>query len=197
MTQSENELNAVLGSRICHDLINPLGAITSGIELLEMSGHLSPELSLISDSAQSAAWRIRYFRIAFGVASPQQSISAREFSEILEAASKWGRVRYQWLGRDEISRAKARLLLLLGLCLEHAMPWGGQITIDQDSSSQIFGEAKSFNEDPTAWAILSAVSNDAEIEPATVQFDMARRAASDLDIRLVATRTEKVLAINF
>jgi histidine phosphotransferase ChpT len=63
------DLAALIGSRICHDLISPIGAIGNGVELLlmEASGK-GPELSLISESVAAANARIRFFRVAFGAA---------------------------------------------------------------------------------------------------------------------------------
>ena len=56
-------LAALLGSRICHDLISPLGAIGNGIELLELSGIDSPEVALIREAVADANRRIKLFRI--------------------------------------------------------------------------------------------------------------------------------------
>ena len=73
---SPKDLNALLGSRICHDLISPLSAIGNGIELLTLSGVDAPsEIALISESVDNANTRIRFFRVAFGAAREDQQIS--------------------------------------------------------------------------------------------------------------------------
>ena len=67
------DLGAKVASRICHDLANPLGAIANGLELLLLPGlEPTPEMSLLQDSVASASARIRWFRLAFGPASPQR-----------------------------------------------------------------------------------------------------------------------------
>ena len=73
MAQTELDLAALISSRICHDLISPIGAINNGLELLGMSGQSldTPEMSLINESVQNASARIRFFRIAYGAASEQ------------------------------------------------------------------------------------------------------------------------------
>ena len=74
------KLTALVASRICHDLISPIGAIGNGVELLTMEsgGTLRPEFALISESVANANARIRLFRIAFGAASVTPTpISAR------------------------------------------------------------------------------------------------------------------------
>ena len=63
MGQSNINLAALIGSRICHDLISPIGAINNGLELLGMSdAREGPELELISESVGNASARIRFFR---------------------------------------------------------------------------------------------------------------------------------------
>ena len=65
MALNNLDLAALVSSRICHDLISPIGAINNGLELLNMSGlaHDGPEIQLIGDSVKSARARIRFFRI--------------------------------------------------------------------------------------------------------------------------------------
>ena len=88
MTNSPSDLNDLIGSRICHDLISPLGAISNGLELLAMSQDMSgPEVSLISESVDNANARIRFFRIAFGSSSPGQMTGANEIASILRDMS--------------------------------------------------------------------------------------------------------------
>jgi len=78
------DLNALVGSRICHDLISPIGAIGNGVELLQMeSAAQGPELALISESVTNANARIRFFRIAFGAAGRDQRIGRSEVAGIL------------------------------------------------------------------------------------------------------------------
>jgi histidine phosphotransferase ChpT len=62
------EIAALIASRICHDLISPIGAIGNGMELMALSSgqeQSSPELDLISQSVENANARIRFFRIGF------------------------------------------------------------------------------------------------------------------------------------
>ena len=67
-----DNIAALIRSRICHDLISPIGAIGNGVELLTMSASAggSPELDLIADSVHNANARIRFFRIAYGAVIP-------------------------------------------------------------------------------------------------------------------------------
>ena len=58
------DIAALVGSRICHDLISPIGAIGNGVELIGLTENTSsPELALISESVDNANARIRFFRV--------------------------------------------------------------------------------------------------------------------------------------
>ena len=79
MPTDDLDLTALVGNRICHDLINPIGAIGNGVELLAMAdGSPSAELALISQSVDSAKARIAMFRVAFGAASDTRQMGASE-----------------------------------------------------------------------------------------------------------------------
>ncbi|MEM9127616.1 MAG: histidine phosphotransferase, partial [Pseudomonadota bacterium] len=83
MGQSNLNLASLIGSRICHDLTSPIGAITNGLELLDMAGNApAQEVELISDSVDSAGARIRFFRIAYGKAT-QQMIAHTDVMRLL------------------------------------------------------------------------------------------------------------------
>ena len=96
MGDSDVNLAELIGSRICHDLISPIGAITNGLELLDMvGGTQGPEMDLISGSVGSAGARIRFFRVAFGSAS-DQPLGRTEVAELLKDVERAGRVRVNW-----------------------------------------------------------------------------------------------------
>ena len=62
------DLGALLCSRICHDIISPVGAINNGLELLEEGGADEDAMELIKASARNASARLQFARIAFGAA---------------------------------------------------------------------------------------------------------------------------------
>ena len=108
------DLMSLLGSRICHDLISPLGAIGNGVELLAMSGTAAgPEMALISESVENANARIRFFRVAYGAAAEGQSLSRGEIVEILAGLGRSGRTTIQWQVEGPVPRRAAKLAFLL------------------------------------------------------------------------------------
>ncbi|MDZ5646044.1 histidine phosphotransferase family protein [Nitrospirillum sp. BR 11828] len=129
------ELHVVelLCSRLCHDLISPVGAIANGVELIEEMGQSMADeaMSLIADSADQAARRLRLFRLAYGAAGNSGSFTAAEARTVLGAWFRGGRVRLDWPA-DVMPKPDDGLLKLalnLGLLAEEAMPHGGVVTI--------------------------------------------------------------------
>lgn len=171
-TMSQSYLTALVGSRICHDLISPLGAIGNGVELLEMSGSAqTPEMSLISESVASANARIRYFRIAFGASSVGQSLGRSEIHSVLDAVSASGRITYRWQPTGDCLRSDVRIVFLLLLCIESSMPFGGEATvIYQDGLWRIRGEAEKMKIDNALWEGLATPTTDIDTSPANVHF---------------------------
>ncbi len=123
------DLAALIGSRICHDLVNPLGAIGNGVELLEMVQEPSPELALLAQSTAQAQATLRLFRLAFGAARADQHIPGRDMPALLNAALPAAPPRIETALPESLPRSDARLIALLMLCCQSALPWGGQVTL--------------------------------------------------------------------
>jgi hypothetical protein len=67
-TLTATDLAALLCSRVCHDVISPVGAINNGLELLDEGGADEDAMHLIRTSARNASARLQFARIAFGAA---------------------------------------------------------------------------------------------------------------------------------
>lgn len=195
------ELSALIGSRICHDLISPLGAIGNGLELLRMGGGGSdgPEMALISESVANANARIRFFRLAYGATTPGQTVSPGEIRDILRDLWAGSRLDVVWLA-TRAGREEVKLSLLLLQCLEVAMPWGGRITVDDtaDGGWRLVGEAMRLKLDPAPWQHLLRPTPDPEaIGAAQVQFLLAPPEAARQGRRLDLTIEEGRVTLRF
>ncbi|HBD91653.1 MAG: histidine phosphotransferase [Rhodobacteraceae bacterium GWE1_64_9] len=166
------DLNALLGSRICHDLISPIGAIGNGVELLIMDGaHQGPEIALIAESVASANARIRFFRIAFGASATDQRIGRPEVQNILADLTRGGRLTIDWNGPPDLQRREVKLLFLLVMCLETAMAYGGRITVDHEEGRWLLtGLAQKLKSDPDLWAMLTRPAAGHPVTAAQVHF---------------------------
>ena len=195
----QSDLNALIGSRICHDLISPLGAIGNGVELLSMSGIVGgPEMSLISESVANANARIKYFRIAFGAASKGQSVSQSEILRIIKDYTQGGRVMVDWQARPDLPRPEVKLAFLLLQCFESAMPWGGNVTITVLGDQwAITGESERLNLKPDLWQELSLPGHYTDLEAAEVHFALAPLAAEGCTRKLTVESSDQTIRVRF
>lgn len=172
------DVSALIASRICHDLISPIGAIGNGVELLTMEpgGATRPEYALISASVANANARIRLFRIAFGAATSDQRIPRNEVLSILTDLGHAGRITFAWTSQGDLSRREVRLVFLLLLCLETVLPFGGRVEVAQTESGwTIRAEAQRTKVDPALWALLSEPAAEVQVEAGKVQFVLVGR----------------------
>ena len=188
------EMNALLGSRICHDLISPLGAICNGVELVEMMGAAgSAEVALLSDSAEAANARIRLFRIAFGMASPGQKIGWGELGSVVDTLSA-GRMKIDWTPAADLDRCEAKLGVLLLLCAESIIPFGGTVRVEMGPRVTVWIEAERMRDAPE---LLQQLVDDAAPLPDAndLHFPLARVAAAGLGRRIDLDMAEGRLRI--
>jgi histidine phosphotransferase ChpT len=198
--KSDHSLPLLVGSRICHDLVSPLGAIGNGLELIMMSGvEDSPELSLLSESIESASARLQFFRIAFGHAAPGQAMRAAECQQVLDAYFAQGRIDVDWLLHDDAVRAEVRLALLLVLCAEAALPRGGRIGLScADGAWRLVAEGPVIMTDPEHWRILAGRLDEVgDLAAGKVQFALAVAAAEELGRRIAADTGGERLILSF
>lgn len=171
MTQKAHDISALLGSRICHDLISPLGAIGNGLELLSMTGASSQEMTLIAESVANANARVKFYRVAYGALSIDQSMSRNEIVSILDDITRGTRLRYVWNPTVPVARRDVKLVFLLLQCFENAMPYGGEVVVSlADNVWRVHGIATKLKVNAELWEILSRPETAINLTPAQVQF---------------------------
>jgi histidine phosphotransferase ChpT len=199
LRHSTNNLATLIGSRICHDLISPIGAITNGLELMQMSGAaLTPEVALISDSVENANARIRFFRVAYGMATASQSMGRAEIVSILKAVAKGARVSFHWGPLEDLPRTEVRLAFLALQCFETAMPYGGRITLTREGQLwAISCTADKLRQTPELWAHLDSDGTGIEVSPAEVQFALLPVLLAEAERRVSLRITENDILMRF
>lgn len=177
-------LATLIGSRICHDLISPLGAVANGLELLSLSNtDPSPELALVSESVTNANARIRFFRLAFGIASDEQMIGADEVNTILKGVYADGRVTAAPFPAGSFPRAEVRAVMLALLCVEQTVPYGGELSAIQDTSGwTIASTGERLNHKAELWGLLAGVPPDNAVPPSAVQFLLLQQVLPALSL---------------
>ncbi|MEM1389055.1 MAG: histidine phosphotransferase family protein [Pseudomonadota bacterium] len=193
------EIAALLGSRICHDLISPIGAISNGVELLSMSGAATlPEIDLIAQSVEHANARIGFFRVAFGAASPHQGLGEIELRQILDDLTRGSRLSIRWNPGGEAPRPEVKLAFLVINCLECAMPRGGAITVARDGSDWVVaGQAERLRIEQPMWDALRQPDLGGGVTAAEVQFILAPLVANDLGRTLRPEWTDTEVRVSF
>lgn len=173
---SGHDLAALVGARLCHDLISPMGAIGNGLELLQLAGTRgADELALVNDSLASALAKLRFFRIAFGPADPGGRQSLEEATQITDAMFH-GRFTVAWEGAGELARPVARLAYLAVLCLERSLPMGGQVRIGHaEGALTLRVEGRRTAPPAELWAHLVDGAPLGELKADGVQFALLRR----------------------
>lgn len=133
-TLSAPDLAALLCSRICHDIISPVGAINNGLELLDEGGADEDAMNLIRTSARNASARLQFARIAFGAAgSAGMMIDTGDAEAVAAAYIKNEKPEFEWVGRRALlPKNKVKLLLNLILVSIGTIPRGGKIKVELD-----------------------------------------------------------------
>lgn len=199
MTANAIDLAARVGSRICHDIVNPLGAVGNGLELLSIAGlEAGPELALVSDSVAHATARIKLLRIAFGQASAEQRIARAEAQIPLSELFRSGRTDVLLDCPAFVSRREMRMALLGLLCLETTIPFGGSIALRSDGVDwRATARSDELRIRSEAWNVLSDKAPDMSLPPAQIQFAMLRCAAEDAGRTLRHSATDHEVELVF
>jgi histidine phosphotransferase ChpT len=132
------DLASLLCSRLCHDLMSPVGALNNGIELL--ADEQDPEmrercLELLSDSAQATANKLKFFRLAFGAGGGfGDAIDTTQAKRALEGLISSDKVELGWMVADaKLSKGAVKLLLNLALIAGDSLVRGGRLDIGAES----------------------------------------------------------------
>lgn len=124
-----SELASLLCSRVCHDIISPVGAINNGLELLDDGGADADAMDLIRTSAVNASARLQFARIAFGAAgSAGVEIDTGDAQAVALAFMKGEKADFTWTAeRALLPKNQVKLVLNLILVANGSIPRGGTL----------------------------------------------------------------------
>lgn len=131
------KLTALMSSKLCHDIIGPVGAVSNGIELLQDESNADMRdqaVSLVSQSAGEAAARLQFYRLAYGLASGMGAeVSVRDARNLSKGFMKYGKVELEWPdeagGAESLPKDAIKVLCNLVAISAGALPRGGTLTI--------------------------------------------------------------------
>jgi histidine phosphotransferase ChpT len=134
------DLAALLCSRVCHDLISPVGAIVNGLEVYEEDNDEATKtfaLDLIKKSANSASARLQFCRLAFGAAgSAGAEIDLGDAESMGRGFIEDEKVKLTWnLPRLLLPKNRVKLLLNMLIIAGQTIPRGGTLVVDPVGSA--------------------------------------------------------------
>jgi histidine phosphotransferase ChpT len=137
------DLAALLCSRVCHDLISPVGAIVNGLEVMEEDKDEETKtfaLDLIKKSAHQASARLQFCRLAFGAAgSAGAQIDLGDAEKAARGLLEDDKIKLTWsLPRELLQKNKVKLLMNMLLIAAGSIPRGGTLTVDPAEGGQGF-----------------------------------------------------------
>ena len=201
------ELAALLCSRVCHDLISPVGAIVNGLEVLD--DDLKPDdrefaLDLIRKSAKIASARLQFCRLAFGAAgSAGAQIDLGDSQNIAKGHFEDGKITLAWnLPRLLLPKNRVKLLLNLLMIVQQTIPRGGVLTVDSLGEGEAMGfriTAAGLNarvSQPVADLLASGSSNTVDAHAVQPYYTRLLADACGISISLVADGDQVVATAN-
>ena len=170
------DLASLLCSRLCHDLLSPVGALNNGVELLgdEQDPDMREKcLELLAESARASAAKLKFFRLAFGAAGGfGEAIDTCEARAALEGLfGPERRIELGWMvADDKLPKDAVKLLLNLALIAGDALVRGGQLDIGGEQSQRgielvIRAEGPRILLDPVLRETLARGSAGGTVEP--------------------------------
>lgn len=199
------EFSAFLVSRVCHDLVGPLGAVVNGLEVMEDerdAAMRADALKIVSSSALQALARLQFMRIAFGAAgSAGAELDIGEVGRLVGGLLEGGKIQLDWQS-PHVNWPKnwAKLLMNATLLCADCLPRGGQLTVttSADPSTPSFKITAS---SPHARALdevqkaLRGETTDGQVDARGIQPYLTYRLSRALNAALTLSAREGVVEL--
>jgi histidine phosphotransferase ChpT len=190
MTIAPVDFASLLCSRLCHDLLSPVGALNNGLELL--ADETDPDmrarcLDLLNESARASANKLKFFRLAFGAAGGfGDAVDAREAKAAIEGLFGGdGRIEINWMVEEAtLSKTAIKVLLNIVLIAGDALVRGGRLDIGAEvvgNSTEIAvrAEGPRLVLDPELRTALTGETGDDALTPRAAAAWLVHRLAVD------------------
>ncbi len=184
------DLASLLCSRLCHDLLSPVGAMNNGIELLadEQDADMRERcLELLTESARASANKLKFFRLAFGAGGGfGDDIDTREAKSALEGLyGPEKRIELGWIvAGDRLPKGAIKLLLNLAMIAGDALVRGGRLDVGAERSDEgiemvIRAEGPRVLVDPTLRETIVKGASNGTVEPRAAGAWLAHELAAE------------------
>ena len=181
------KLTAMLCSRLCHDLVGPIGAISNGIEILE--DETDPDMreqaiGLLARSAKQATGRLRFYRLAFGAAGGEEMPVS--LAEARQAAVGMFEADLNWAEADggdpSLGKTAMRLVLNLIIIAGGSLIRGGDLFVRMAPAGD-------------GWRVeLTASGPTVKVDEQVLSILRGEQAVDDIETRMVQPLYTSLLA---
>ncbi len=190
-------LSALLASRVCHDLINPVGALGSGLDVLDETDQdaamKDAALDLIRSGGQKAIAVLKFARLAYGSAGGFGAQIPMEEAELcLKDLYKWAKADLDWrISPGMRSKEAVKIALILGSFAADCVPRGGKVTVSEELQTIIVaaeGPRALLNEDLVAALQGRATELKPKFAPAFIAGELARAMGGETSAEIEGHR---------
>ncbi|MEN8236882.1 MAG: histidine phosphotransferase family protein [Pseudomonadota bacterium] len=202
MTQAsitDLEMAQMMCSKLCHDLITPVGAIGNGLELLAepSAGSMNEMMDLVAQSAQTSAQRLSLFRFAFGVGATFHVHTLSDLEPLMNRCIDRKRFSMHWqvdpnsLAGDPLAKVWGKVIVNIMMMGMEALPYGGQIVIEcagpqgPETKIQIMMRAQRVCwKDEYSQILANGLGETLKLNPRNVQPFFTWRLANSIDVSM-------------
>jgi histidine phosphotransferase ChpT len=202
---NEIDFSAFLVSRVCHDLVGPLGAVVNGLEVLEDerdAAMRADALKIVTSSAEQALARLQFMRIAFGAAgSAGAELDLGEVGRLVTGLVAGTKVEVQWnAAQVHWPKDWAKLLMNAAILAADALPRGGLVKVDTsaDPASPSFRIVATGTNARVLEEVERAVRGEASAGPLDargIQPYLAHKLAKGLNAGLTLSAKDGVIEV--
>ncbi|MCK0129144.1 histidine phosphotransferase family protein [Erythrobacter sp. F6033] len=203
---SQTDLASMLCSRLCHDMLSPVGALANGLELL--ADEQDPEMrarcvELLEQSAKISTDKLKFFRLAFGAAGGfGENVPVEEAQDVVNAlASDAKRVELNWaIAESSLPKPAVKVMLNLSQIALDALVRGGTLDIGaekRDGNVEIVARATGpkIAFDETIGKALQGELSEADISSRTAAAHMIALLAEETGGGLQYAVTDEALVL--
>jgi histidine phosphotransferase ChpT len=200
---SDLDLAALLCSRVCHDIISPVGAIANGLELMDDpdvdADMKATALDMVRNSAKTATAKLKFCRIAFGASgSAGAQIDMGEAGEMAKAFVGEEKISLNWQApRENRPKAEVKLVLNMMMLAMAGIPRGGVVTVTVDGRNFAVKADGERSKVPQAMAdVLTGAAAIETLDARMVQPYYAKLLAQSAGLNLeMAMEGETIVAV--
>ncbi|MEM8551260.1 MAG: histidine phosphotransferase family protein [Pseudomonadota bacterium] len=185
--QSDLDLASLLASRLCHDVVGPVGAIQNGLELIaEDKSMTDMAMELIKKSAAQATAKLQYARMAYGAAGGAAELDPAEAGRLTAAMFEGERatLSWDWTG-PPAPRNPVKLAMLFGTFALGAVPRGGEVRVNaaEDGHLNVVASGSTIRTPPFMELLVGGGASE---DPRAIQAVLMQRLAEENGWRIFA-----------